>query len=92
MGLSAAAIIDRPVGATQLRYYIKRNLDGVHAAIYRIYKFGDKVRLHGDYWRWSEEKWIEEEDIIRCYWNGFDADVDDATEDEVIGLIQARRS
>ena len=91
----AATFIDRPVGATGISYYIKLNPDGKHAAIYRIYKFIEKVKqygLFGDYWDWNTENWVTKEDIIRQYLNGFDADVDSTSEVDVISLIRSLRS
>jgi len=90
----AVAFIDRPIGATGIRYYIKHNPDGNHAAIYRIYEYIQKAKrygLYGDYWDWSAERWVMGEDIVRQYWNGFDADVDSASEVKVIGLIRTLR-
>jgi hypothetical protein len=92
---AAAAFIERPVGATGILYYIKLNQDGKHAAIYRIYQYIEKVKqygLFGDYWDWSADSWVTGENVIRQYRNGFDADVDSASEVEVIRLIRALRS
>lgn len=91
---AAAAFIDRPEGATGIRYYIKLNPDGNHAAIYRIYQYIQKAErygLFGDYWDWSTARWVMAEDIVRRYWSGFDADVEPASEAEVIHLIRTLR-
>ncbi len=87
-----AAIIDRPFGSTEIRYFIKPHPNSIHAAIYRIYRYLEKAGRYGicsDFWDWNAKKWVGDEDIIRRYRIGFDADVDDVTEYEVIGQIQA---
>lgn len=91
---SAADIINRPVEAIGIRYFIKLHPDRQHAAIYRIYSYVDKSArfgTSGDYWDWKTEKWVFDEDIIRRYRTGFDADVDSASEIDVINLIRSFR-
>ena len=84
---AAAVIINRPVGVTSIRYYIRRHSDGHPASLYRICDYGGSPLL-GYIWRWQEQQWVEHEDLMRRYWNGFDPDMDDATEYEVIKQIR----
>lgn len=83
----AAAIINRPVGVTSIKYYVRRHAGGHPASIYRICSYMDSP-MFGYIWRWNEQRWDEHEDLMRRYWNGFDPDMDDASEHEVLKLIQ----
>jgi len=85
---AAAAIINRPVGVTSIKYYVRHHNDGHPASIYRICCYMDSP-LFGYIWRWKEQQWEEHEDLMRRYWNGFDPDMDDASEHEVLKLIQS---
>ncbi len=84
---AAAAIINRPAAVTSIKYYVRRHTDGHPASIYRICSYMDSP-LFGYIWRWKEQQWEEYEDLMRRYWNGFDPDMDDASEHEVLKLIQ----
>jgi len=72
---------------TDVKYYLQHHSD-TRCAIFRILKCNG--RRYGESWSWQMRTWIADEEVMRCYWNGFDADVDDATQDEVIQAIQAR--
>ena len=79
--------LELPAGGSDGKYYIKRADDG-RSAIYRIFT---QNGLHGESWNWMKGSWITDENVIRCYWNGFDADVEDASQDDVFRTIRARR-
>jgi hypothetical protein len=70
-----------------IRYFIQRaSPSDVAAAVYRLrQRAGSHWQSH--YWDWRASNWREEEDILRRYWTGFDADVDEVSEEDALGLI-----
>jgi hypothetical protein len=74
----------------EVRYYIQRATPGdVHAAAYRLRRrAGGPWQSH--FWDWRARNWREQEEIVRRYWSGFDADVDEVSEDEALELIDRR--
>jgi hypothetical protein len=84
--LEIMSMMALPADVTDVKYYIQRR-DEKHCAIFRMLKrtsWGE-----GESWSWQKNQWIENKDVERRYWNGFDADVDDATQEEVVRAIQA---
>ena len=72
-----------------VRYFIQRTDPGdVRVAVYRMRMHMDRWQAH--YWDWRDGNWHEKEDILRRYWKGFDADVDEVTAQEALGTIQDR--
>jgi hypothetical protein len=73
----------------KVRYFIKRNdPSDVYVAAYRLRR--TRGRWQGYFWDWRAGGWRELEDIVRQYWNGFDADVDEVTEAEALEAIRRR--
>jgi len=64
-----------------IRYFIQRkDPNDALVAVYRMRKHMGTWQAH--YWDWRDGNWHEKEDILRRYWNGFDADVDEVTAQE----------
>jgi hypothetical protein len=72
-----------------VRYFIqRRDPSDVRVAVYRMRTHMGIWQAH--YWDWRAGKWHEEEDIVRRYRNGFDADVDAVNEAEALRAIDRR--
>ena len=71
-----------------VRYFIQRNdPSDLRVAVFRMRSHkGGPWQAH--FWDWRVGGWHEEEGIVRRYWNGFDADVDEVTEAEALKAIQ----
>ncbi len=72
-----------------VRYFIKRNHpDDPHIAIYRVDR---PAQGPSAFSFWRDGRWQQEDDIGRQFWTGFDADVDEVSEAEVLEAIRTRK-
>jgi type VI secretion system protein ImpC len=66
-------------------YYTPRDDQRRPRAVYRIARPHSDKPMGAAYW--GDGNWIESQDIVRRYWNGFDADVDEISEDEAAHAV-----
>jgi hypothetical protein len=73
-----------------VRYFLQRNdPSDVRVGVFRMRGHASGL-WQAHYWDWRAGGWHEEEDILRRYRNGFDADVEEVTEAQALEAIQKR--